>query len=304
MSTVQVILSSYNGEKHIREQLNSILRNTYTDYTIEVWDDASTDGTVDIIKEYMQIYDNINLHVNRKNKGYIKNFLTGVAYSDAQYIMLCDQDDIWENFKIEKTLNRMIEEEGDGSYPVLVCTDAMEFDDKTAKTMGSFVKNSHYNMKNLDKAHLLMENKCIGCSIMVNSKIRDYLKLLPRDVKMHDWWLALICAFFGKVSYIDETTLHYRQHSGNMIGGGYFLPYAMGRAKNLSGQRETLVKIFRQAKAFYQLYGEKLNDEDRQLLEDFIAIPTQSVRERKLNVMKNGFYKSGLSRNAALLLIV
>ena len=112
MAEVHIVLTTYNGEKFIREQLDSILANTFQDVMVEICDDGSTDSTLDIAREYVERYDQISLYQNEKNLGYTKNFLEGIRRSRSPYVMLCDQDDIWHKDKIEKTLRRIKERDG------------------------------------------------------------------------------------------------------------------------------------------------------------------------------------------------
>ena len=219
MARIHIVLATYNAETYIREQIESLLNQTVTDFKIEVCDDGSSDRTIEIIKEYEKQDSRVTLHCNKTNIGYIHNFMQGILRSEAPYIMLCDQDDIWNPNKIEVTLAAMEKaEEKEKNVPVLVFTDAMNYDSETGKELGRFHASSHLDIKKVDTAHLFMENKCIGCTVMVNEKIKAFLQEIPGQVRVHDWWLALICSHFGKVVYVDEPTLLYRQHSGNIIG--------------------------------------------------------------------------------------
>nr|MCR5690826.1 glycosyltransferase [Eubacterium sp.] len=107
--TVHIIMATYNGEDYLEEQLESLLCQTYPHITLEICDDGSCDRTLEIIGEYQGKYSNVTLHQNPENKGYVLNFLEGIRRSKADYIMLCDQDDIWNRDKVEITLKRMLE---------------------------------------------------------------------------------------------------------------------------------------------------------------------------------------------------
>lgn len=306
MAKVHIVLATYNGEKYIREQLDSILSGTFQDFEIEICDDGSTDGTLEIAREYAQRYEKIRLYENKQNLGYVKNFLEGIKRSESPYIMLCDQDDIWHPDKIEVTWQRMkkLEKEQGDQVPLLVFTDAVNFDSDSGRELGSFHKNSHMDAKRVDSAHLFMENKCIGCTIMLNGAIRKYLPTFPEEIRVHDWWLALICSHFGKISYIDRTTLHYRQHSANMIGGRGFFDYVKTRVASLYSQRDVIRQTFVQGKVFYELFGEHLSGKDRKIAETFATMIDAGPIRRRVNMIRFGFFKSGLLRNAALFLLI
>lgn len=307
MSQIHIVLATYNGERYLREQLDSILANTWNDYSIEICDDGSTDGTLELAEEYAAKYGNIHIHENEKNLGYVRNFIEGIKRSTSPYIMLCDQDDRWNTDKIARTYERMKQlekEEGGTKRPLMVFTDAMNFDSETGEELGSFHQNSHLNAAGTDKAHLLMENKCIGCTVMINAAVRPYLEIVPDEVRVHDWWLALICSFFGKISYINETTLQYRQHSGNMIGGSGFSEYIKNRISNLGKQRDALRQTYAQGAAFYALFGRQMDEQSRGLAEAFAKMSEVGGFARRAYMLRYGFCKSGWLRNFALFFIL
>ncbi|MGN1206208.1 MAG: glycosyltransferase family 2 protein [Eubacterium sp.] len=305
MAQIGIILATYNGEKYLREQLESILSNTFTDYEIHICDDGSTDGTVAIAKEYVEKYPQISLWQNEKNQGYTKNFLQAMKRETTPYVMLCDQDDIWKPDKIEMTYRAMKEAEESENMPILVFTDAENYDDATKKDMGSFHKTSHLDTKKFDTAHLFMENKCIGCTIMCNAKVRDYLTELPEEIRVHDWWLALICSHFGKVIYLDKMTLHYRQHSDNMIGTSSFFQYLAQRISHWKEQKEAIRATMAQGNAFYHIFGDKIQDPKRKKCAyEFSKMSEKNVIMRRYLAVHYGFLKSGLVRNIALLFLI
>lgn len=305
MALVHIVLATYNGEKYLKELLDSLLSQTYTDFDIEVCDDGSTDGTADIIREYRQKDDRIRWHQNEKNLGYVKNFLHGVRRSDSPYIMLCDQDDIWNPDKIEVTLARMKEAEAETpGVPVLAFTDAMNYDSETGEKLGSFHANSHLNIKKVDTAHIFMENKCIGCTVMLNRHILPYLTEIPDEIRVHDWWLALICSHFGNMVYLDKPTLLYRQHGGNMIGGGSFSSYVKKRLRGISEQREALRATYRQGEAFFRMYRDRMNDTQKRLAGCFARMGETGWFLRRANMLRYGFTKSGFVRNVGLFFLI
>lgn len=305
MARIHIVLATYNAETYIREQIESLLNQTVTDFKIEVCDDGSSDRTIEIIKEYEKQDSRVTLHCNKTNIGYIHNFMQGILRSEAPYIMLCDQDDIWNPNKIEVTLAAMKKaEEKEKNVPVLVFTDAMNYDSETGKELGRFHASSHLDIKKVDTAHLFMENKCIGCTVMVNEKIKAFLQEIPGQVRVHDWWLALICSHFGKVVYVDEPTLLYRQHSGNIIGGEAYASYVRKRLGGLAAQKEALRETFRQGKAFLDLYRDKMTEAQREIAEHFAGMENAGWLRRRKDMIKYGFTKSGFVRNAGLFVLL
>lgn len=305
-SQIHIVLATYNGEKYIREQIDSVLANSFSDFTIEVCDDGSTDKTKEIVNEYVKSHSNISLHENERNLGYVMNFLEGVKRSASPYIMLCDQDDIWHADKIEKTYNKMkeLEAKHEKGEPLLVFSDAMNFDSENGQDIGSFHKSSHLNTKKVDMGHLFMENKCIGCTVMVNRAVLKYLTVLPEQIRVHDWWLAMICSAFGGISYLDETTLQYRQHSGNMIGGSSFKDYFKSRIADISAQRKALTLTFMQGEEFENQFGWQVNEKQRKMLHAFSSMRHATAIGKRYNMIRYGFCKSGFVRNVALFLLL
>lgn len=303
--TVKIIMAAYNGEKYLREQMDSLLGQTYPFIQIEVCDDGSHDGTCDIIREYEKNDSRVSLHRNEENKGYVKNFLEAVQRSEEPYVMLCDQDDIWNPDKVEITLRAMKEEEKQyPQKPILVYTDAVNYDSETQKTTGCFHENSHLDTKKVDTAHLFMENKVIGCTVMVNHRIVSYLKELPEQIRVHDWWLALICSHFGRIVYLREPTLLYRQHSGNLIGGSSYGSYVKQRLASVQRQREVLQASYRQGDAFLRLYGDEMSETQREIAEKFAGMSDAGWWSRRRYMLKYGFTKSGFVRNLGLFLLI
>ncbi len=306
MQTVHIVLAAYNAEKYLREQLNSILTGYYKDITIEICDDASADGTVQIAKEYVSKYPGIVfLHENKSNIGYRHNFLEGIKRSKSPYIMLCDQDDIWLKHKIRNTLDKMREVEANAAgRPVLIFTDAILYDGEKKKKTGSFHKSSHLDVSKVDISHLLMENKAIGCTVMINKYILPFLEILPDEIRVHDWWLALICSAFGKIGYLESKTLLYRQHCDNIIGSASFFKYVKHRTAMLKEQRDILDLTYKQAAVFYKLFASQMTSGTRNKVKQFAMIPEMGFLKRRTCCLRNGYLKSGLTRNTALMLIL
>lgn len=302
---VHIVLATYNGERFLREQMDSVLGQTYENITVEVCDDGSTDGTAAIVREYEAQDERVKLHLNPHNLGYVKNFLEGVKRCTAPYVMLCDQDDIWQKDKVEKTLQAVQQaEKKRAGKPVLVFTDAVNFDSQTGEELGFFHETSHLDVKKVDTAHLFMENKCIGCTMMMNRAILPYLEELPEEIRVHDWWLALICSHFGTIEYVPQATLRYRQHEENQIGGSSYTGYLKKRLTHIREQRRTLVQTYRQAAAFLRIFGEQMDRQQRVVAENFAGMEQTGFFGRRYRILRYGYKKSGLFRNIGLFLLV
>ena len=303
METIDIILATYNGEKYLEEQIESLLTQTYPDLRILIFDDGSTDGTLRILSDYSARYENIIVHKNKKNLGYTRNFLYGIRRTKARYVMLCDQDDIWNPDKVERTYSAMKSEKKSSNSPVLVFTDAEIYDGRTPEKC-SFQQSTHLNTKKVDLSHILMENKCIGCTVMVNRALIDMIERIPATVRYHDWWMALVAATFGRIIFLDEMTLKYRQHGDNQVGGASFADQMKNRLGSIGRQREAIRETYRQGQSFYHLYMAQMPEGERVIAEAFAGMERATWLSRRMIALRYGFTKSGILRNIGLFLLM
>ncbi len=321
MSTVNIIMSTYNGARYIAQQIDSILDSGYTDWSLFITDDVSQDDTVEIIEQYVALYpERITLYRNTTNKGAGKNFLESLylfsrrgqaaeglpkSSNEAKYYMFCDQDDVWEKTKIEDTLYRMklMEKKYGKDKPALVFTDATVVNSRLKVTESSFYKSNRLNVSNVGFAGLLMENKCIGCTMMMNRALLDRYTIVPEYARMHDYWVALIASAFGHISYLPVKSLKYRQHEDNVIGGCNYICYISNRISNFKSQKNSLRENQLQAEEFDKIYGTLLDEKKKVLLKQFIDMQNKSWCARRVCIIRNGFLKSGFIRNMGLFLI-
>lgn len=307
MSKLNIIMCTFNGEQYIEEQIESILNNTYSQWKLIICDDGSTDNTVNLIKKYESQYpDKIILRQNKTNMGVIYNFLTPILEYEADYYMFCDQDDVWLTDKIEHTLHLMKRKEKKYGYavPITVFSDAKVVNEKLEVRNSSFHKVSKLNIKKLDLPHMLMENKLIGCTMMFNAAVVKKIESLPSAARMHDWWIAIISASFGKIAYLNEATLLYRQHEKNVVGNQSFLSYVSNRVSSLKKQKIVLLNTIKQAENFYELYKDDLLEIEKDIFEKFISLQDETVLKKRYLLIKYGFLKSGWIRNIGLLFII
>ena len=218
MEKIDILLATYNGEKYLKEQIESILNQTYENFNLIISDDASTDNTLNILEEYEKKDTRIKVFKKEKNKGLIDNFEFLLKNVTSDYFMFSDQDDIWKKDKIEKSINKL-KEENSG----LVYTDLEIVDEKLNVIYPSYwkYKQIYKKIKKYNNFEALYLNNFVtGCTILAKSKyIKDILPL-PRNSKfvLHDYWTALIISAKDKISYVEEPTIQYRQHKNNRVG--------------------------------------------------------------------------------------
>lgn len=219
MEQIDILLATYNGEKYLKEQIESILNQTYKDIRLIISDDCSKDRTREILEEYAQKDDRIELYFQEKNLGYVKNFEFLLTKVENEIYALSDQDDVWLPEKIEHTYNRLKETSAD-----LVFTD-LEVVNEMLETLypsfNDYMKLTRKINKCKNDYRLQYLYNCVtGCTLMSKKKFLNLIVPLPTESKyaIHDTWIACAVVNNGKVEYLDEKTIKYRQHGNNQVG--------------------------------------------------------------------------------------
>lgn len=219
---VDILMATYNGEKYIARQLDSILSQSYEDIRLHISDDFSTDSTWEILEEYQKTYPKkLFLYRNTSGKKGAKwNFLhliDVIKKADANYVMFADQDDIWYPNKVEKTLYTMqVLEQRHRNLPLLVYSNLALIDEEDELIVEDMAQFLGLQMqKNLNT--LLVENCVTGNTMMINRALIQIYKR-PEHLFMHDHYLALLASIFGRLYYMDGIYTSYRQHSRNLLG--------------------------------------------------------------------------------------
>ena len=218
---IAILLSTYNGENYLIEQIESLLRQTYSDWILYVRDDGSSDNTLDILSDYQQRFSNIILFTNSgTNLGPLKSFLWLMKHVDSEYYMFCDQDDVWLPNKIELTYFEMQKLEQDvRNVPLLIFTDLLVTDDKL-----NIISNSMWNFWGLDKImipekYLLVTTLATGCTMLFNHEAKLVSLNFVNKAIMHDSLIALsVLSSGGKIVPLKKSLINYRQHSNNVLG--------------------------------------------------------------------------------------
>ncbi len=308
MNKVAILLSTYNGEKYLKHQLDSLYNQTYRNFTILARDDGSIDNSLDILKAYA-----IEVIPQGKNLGPLGSFSALLEYAinkntDSQYFMFCDQDDVWKEEKIEKTLIKMRELESKfGDIPLLVHTDLEVVDEDLETLDKSFWHFEQINPGMNGFNRLLMQNTITGCTVMINRKLVELAMPIPDGAIMHDWWLGLVASQFGKIGFVDEPLIKYRQHSANSIGAkGFNYLSVLVRFYKIFYKNELYLKHvminIEQAKAFLEIYRKNLDDDTIKMLEDFSNLKSKSFWQKRKILLKHKLLKQGFIRNVGLLL--
>ena len=217
---IDILLSTYNSEKYLMEQIQSYINQTYSDWRLIVRDDGSTDETLKILNKLAETYQDKIIFYRGNNIGTIKSFEWLLAKSEAEYIMLSDHDDVWMENKIEVTLLKMKElETKHANKPLLVFTDLRVVNENLELVNESFWKYARLDVKSSSDLNYLGVCNCINaCTIMINKKAKEICLPFSDKAKMHDAWIALKVCKYGEIGYVDKPTILYRQHSKNLFG--------------------------------------------------------------------------------------
>ncbi|MCD6653824.1 MAG: glycosyltransferase family 2 protein [Sulfurovum sp.] len=212
---ISIAMATYNGEKYLKAQLDSIYAQTYKNIEVIVCDDCSSDKTVEILEDYSKKFG-LKYFVNETNLGFVKNFEKAVNLCRGDYIALSDQDDIWLPHK----LSTLIENIGDN---ILACSDAKLIDEKNNIISESFFQYSNKPInEELTFEKLAICNYVTGCTVLMKNKILQNAHPIPLNISYHDWWYGLIASVFGGIYLHNESLILYRQHQDNHTGAYHY----------------------------------------------------------------------------------
>lgn len=303
---IVILLSVYNGSCYLDELLDSIQKQSYEQWSLLVRDDDSLDGSSNLVKKFAN--KNLNkviLSANKQNLGVKRSFGELIKMVIQQnkkdnYFMFADQDDYWLKKKVEKTYQKMQELESiyGKDIPILVHSNLTVVDEKLNILAPSFWKYQHIDPSKDSLNRLLLHNTVTGCTMMINRALAEKIKNIPHEAIMHDWWVAMVASAFGKIAYIDESLMLYRQHGKNDTGAKqYGLRYFIKKFF----AKPSLAKYIHQSKAFLALYGHELDEYHKSMLEEFSSFDGLSKFQKLRVLFKYKIWKSSFMRNIGLI---
>ncbi|HFI0322921.1 TPA: glycosyltransferase family 2 protein [Streptococcus suis] len=290
---VNILMSTYNGQQFLAEQIRSIQDQSYTDWTLFIRDDGSSDNTKEILKDFERQDSRIHLIDNDKsdNLGVIKSFHKLVNHDRADYYFFSDQDDVWLPNKLELSLKEAQNYLAD--LPLMVYMDLKVVNQDLEIMTESMVKSQSHHA-NTELVQELTENTVTGGVAMINHALAEMWQETD-DILMHDWYLALLASAFGNLVFIDQPGELYRQHSDNVLG-----------ARTLSKRFKKWIRphilfavywdlIKNSQKQARHLLQMPLSQSNRELIEAFVTIMDKPMLERfrilrKYGLRKNKFF--------------
>ena len=293
---IDILMATYNGEKFIQKQIESIINQTYKDWQLFIHDDGSTDNTLKILNNI----EDKRIHVIADNT-YFKNSTLNFIYLmknfvKSDYFCFSDQDDVWLPNKLEilLTVVKNIEEENNYNIPICVGSDLIVVDEQLKIISESFIlyRKLTYNPNFYT---LLIENIFTGCSMIMNKAVLKYFKnensnIDFKDIIQHDWFIALICAADGRIKYIKEPTIKYRQHGNNAVGAKSY------SIKNMISINEWAYRILKIKRSILtQLINLKNIINNPALKEDIdMFLHTKGIKHKTYLIKKKIIYSSSI----------
>lgn len=287
---VNILMSTYNGQQFLAEQIRSIQDQSYTDWTLFIRDDGSSDNTKEILKDFERQDSRIHLIDSDKsdNLGVIKSFHKLVNHDKADYYFFSDQDDVWLPNKLELSLKEAQNYPVD--LPLMVYMDLKVVNQDLEIMTESMVKSQSHHA-NTELVQELTENTVTGGVAMINHALAEMWQV-TYDILMHDWYLALLASAFGNLVFIDQPGELYRQHSDNVLG-----------ARTLSKRFKKWIRphilfavywdlIKNSQKQACHLLQMPLSRSNRELIEAFVTIMDKPMLERFRILRKYGLKKN------------
>ncbi len=307
--SVDIALATYQGEAYLEDLLRSLCAQSCLDFRIVVRDDGSRDHTGQILSAFQKNSPGpVRILADNAGKlGAAGNFARVIEACTADYVMLCDQDDVWHERKVELTLERMraCEAVRGSGHPLLVHTDLAVVDRTLQPISSSFWRYQNIHPAGRESVNrLLVQNVVTGCTLMMNRALKELALPIPGEACMHDWWIALVAAAFGQIVHLPIPTVLYRQHGGNDTGAKRWdEKLIVRRALGDRGQvRRQILKTQRQAALFATAYRERLPDQVLEMAAGYSVISQRPYLQRIALLLKHRMFKAGLVRNLGFFL--
>ncbi|MEE0861728.1 MAG: glycosyltransferase [Lachnospiraceae bacterium] len=280
MNKVCVLMSTYNGEKFLKEQIESLINQRDIEIDVFVRDDGSRDLTQEILDSYKT--KGVKWYKG-KNLGAAMSFMELMFKApEADYYAFCDQDDVWKNNKLAEAVRCIEASCSDKQTPVMYFSNVEVVNERLELIQTSDIDKSYNNLKKV-----LLSNNAIGCTIVFNSALMHKVRMYePQYVYMHDWWVYSLCLCLGgKVVFDSKAYIMYRQHGSNCLG---YSSRKKNIFKAIFSKSECIAS--RQAKELLNGYQHLVQTEEKAILET-VALYRKKWKLKWRLLKDNSFYK-------------
>ena len=279
---VSIVLATYNGSQYLPEFLRSVRAQTWPEFELIASDDGSQDDTTAICRE--QGPPHTTVLANSSRLGVVGNFSRAIAAARHDYLVFADQDDVWLPGKISELMRAMGEAEARHSRetPLLAFSDLTLISESGATLVSSFFRTSLKSPRCSRPIDFLINNHIPGCAMLVNRALIERAMPIPDGLRLHDWWFALVAASLGKIVYVDEPLVLYRQHASNAVGAPLPRTWHRSLTRGLRHPYRSISKswasLSRQAtgarvavEQLVQRYRNELDADDYRALQPFLS---------------------------------
>ncbi len=290
-----VLLTAYNGSAHLPGLLESLRSQTDRDFFVLLQDDGSTDGTRKILSEAAALDGRFRFGAEQgMHLGAAGNFLSLIRQAEADCCLLCDQDDAWEPEKIAVLKQALLdlEKEYGSETPLLVHSDCSLIDESGEKIGDSFFRHQGWDPSAVSLQQLLVQNNVTGCTIIMNEPLRKLIAAHARakDLFMHDWFIALTAASFGRIAFVSRPLTRYRQHEGNVIGASArsLLARGLSALRDRQDAKRRILLTYTHAMVFRKLCGDDLPPRAQEIVDAYLSTRRMKKIPRVLAVRRMG----------------
>ena len=290
-----VLLAACNGSAHLPELLESLRTQDDPDFTVLMQDDGSTDDTLSILKKTAKEDPRFTFGREQgRHLGAAGNFISLIRQASADRLLLCDQDDIWEADKVGtlKAALLSLESEYGADTPLLVHSDCSLINEGGEKIGDSFFRHQGWDPGAVTLPRLLVQNNVTGCTLIMNAALGKLIaaRAKAKDLFMHDWFIALSAASFGRIAFVNRPLTRYRQHGDNAIGASArpLLLRGIDALRHRRDAKRRILLTYTHTKVFLRLYGEELPAEARAVAEAYLATERMPKLSRVLAVRRMG----------------
>lgn len=306
--SILVLLSTYNGERYLSQQLDSLLQQVNIQLQVLIRDDGSSDSTQTIIRGYLNKHPRQIRFFSGKNSGARESFFELIKsitddLNQFDYFAFCDQDDVWEPNKLERATKLLSQENSD--LPLMYCSSTQMVDSNlipigiwpTPPKKGGVLYNA------------VVENIAVGCTTVLNRRamqlISSHFPIYIDQIIMHDWWAYLCVSAFGKIIFDEQPFIQYRQHGQNALGGqtdSFILKWKKRWVRFFRGDNQHI--IVKQAKHFYECYADEMEANIRKDIEQLLKATKAPLFSRATYIMKIPFFRQSRMDQLILKLVI